>query len=319
MARRRNTEATSRLQRILLLVPYVTRRGGATFDELEALTGANRTELTEDLSVLFMTGTPPYLPDDMVDVSIDGDRVEIGVADQLSRALTLSRAEATALFVAGTALRSTLPGGSALETALAKITGALGARGTAGLADVVASAEDDTPPHLRALREAAERRRVVAVEYFAISTGERSRRRIEPHAVFAADGRWYVTAWDLDADDERLFRVDRVLEVEETGDGFEPRDLAGAGRDLYTSGPDDVEVRLRVAPRAAWVAEFYRSSQVEQRADGWLEITFPARHLAGVERLLLRLGADARVVGPDDLAAGARASAQRLLARYRAS
>lgn len=319
MARRRSAEATSRLQRILLIVPYVTRRGGATFDELIGLTGATRKELTEDLGVLFMTGTPPYMSGDMVDVSIDGDHVEISVADQLSRPLTLSRAEATALFVAGTALRSTLPGGSAVVTALEKITATLGRSGTSGLADVVASSDDEIPAHLPALRDAAERRRVVEVGYFAASTGERSRRRIEPHGVFTTDGRWYVRAWDLGVDDERLLRIDRVLSVEETGDAFEPRAIPATGGELYTSGPDDVEVRLLVAPRAAWVAEFYRSSRVQPRADGWLEIAFPASHLAGVERVLLRLGGDAKVVAPVSLATGARASAGRLLARYRAS
>lgn len=319
MAPRRNTEATERLRRVLLMVPYVTRRGGATFEELQRLTGAGRKELTEDLGVLFMTGTPPYLSGDLVEVSVDGDHVEISLADQIARPLTLSRAEAVALFVAGTALRSTLSADDPLVSALGKISDALGDGGAGGLTEIVSASEEEGPTHLPPLRAAVERRRVVVIDYFAASSGERSQRRVEPHAVFATDGRWYLGCWDIETGAERLLRVDRILGVTETPDVFEERDIAGAGRDLYTPGPDDTEVRLLVSPRAAWVAEFYRASRAAPTDDGWVEVTFPARHLQAIERLLLRLGADAKVVAPPILAEGARAAADRLLARYRAS
>ena len=47
-------------------------------------------------------------------------------------------------------------------------------------------------------------------------------------------GHWYVAAWDVDADAERLFRADRVRSATPTGETFTPRGLRGAGRDLYS-------------------------------------------------------------------------------------
>ena len=40
--------------------------------------------------------------------------------------------------------------------------------------------------------------------------GSASQRRIEPHRVVHAEGRWYLVAWDTDRQDWRTFRVDRI-------------------------------------------------------------------------------------------------------------
>ena len=37
-----------------------------------------------------------------------------------------------------------------------------------------------------------------------------SSRHAEPHALVARDGRWYLIAWDLDREDWRFFRLDRI-------------------------------------------------------------------------------------------------------------
>ncbi|NUT49859.1 MAG: WYL domain-containing protein, partial [Saccharothrix sp.] len=43
------------------------------------------------------------------------------------------------------------------------------------------------------------------------------RRHVEPHAVVTAGRRWYLLAFDLDRDDWRTFRLDRVAEPTATG------------------------------------------------------------------------------------------------------
>ncbi len=64
--------------------------------------------------------------------------------------------------------------------------------------------------HLETLRRAALDHERITIEYFAGSTGAWSTRDVEPEEVFSAMGNWYVAAWDVDADDERLFRADRI-------------------------------------------------------------------------------------------------------------
>ena len=60
---------------------------------------------------------------------------------------------------------------------------------------------------------------------YTAASGEVTRRRVEPHALAPADRHWYLLCWDLDKDDWRTFRVDRLASVEHTRVLFEPRPL----------------------------------------------------------------------------------------------
>ncbi len=109
-----------------------------------------------------------------------------------------------------------------------------------------------------------------------------------------------MAAWCHRVDGERLFRVDRISAVRGTGETFEPRGLAGAGRPLYTPGEADVRVRLRLGPGARWVAE-YHETEDERERDGALEVTIPTKDLAWVAKLVLRLSGQGEVLEPPEL------------------
>ncbi len=74
--------------------------------------------------------------------------------------------------------------------------------------------------------------------------GRATRRRAEPYRLVSHQRRWYLVAWDLDRDDWRTFRVDRVAPRTPTGPRFTPRPT-----------PSDHEVVQRVgraAGEAMW-------------------------------------------------------------------
>ncbi|QVQ50311.1 YafY family transcriptional regulator [Spiractinospora alimapuensis] len=54
--------------------------------------------------------------------------------------------------------------------------------------------------------------------------GTEARRVVEPHRLVSVGRRWYLVAWDVDRDDWRTFRVDRLTPRPPTGPRFEPRD-----------------------------------------------------------------------------------------------
>lgn len=53
-------------------------------------------------------------------------------------------------------------------------------------------------------------------DYIARS-GARSRRLVEPHSLVPRDRRWYLIAFDVDRDDWRTFRIDRLSKINSTG------------------------------------------------------------------------------------------------------
>jgi proteasome accessory factor C len=301
------------------VVPYVLRHPGVRVDELTKLFDIGETELLEDLNLLFMSGLPPYGPGDLIDVQVEEGRVWIDMADYFSRPVRLNRSEALALYLKGKAL-SGAPGleeAPALASALAKIEGGLGEETLAHLAGrVEVGAGGHGARALAAVRSAVERRERLEIEYYTAARDELTVRRIDPEHVFSAIGNWYVVAWDHLADAERLFRADRIRAERTTGETFEPRGLLGAGRPLYTRSERDIPVRLLLRPGARWVAEYYEVERTLPKEDESLEVTLPAKDLPWVAKLILRLGGEAQVLGPPELAGMVAETARKTLSLY---
>lgn len=303
-----------------MIVPYLVRHPGTQLDEVTRLFGIGEDELVDDLRLLFMSGLPPYGPGDLIDVDIQDGRVWITMADYFARPLRLTRAEALALYLDGTAASGTpgLPEAPALSSALEKLADGLGSKTLGELPQLVqATGGGRAAETLDALWRASDAHERVRIEYRAASSAETTIREIDPEEVFSAMGNWYVAAWDHLSQEERLFRADRIRSVEPTGASFEPRGLAGAGRPLYTPNERDVPVRLRLHPDARWVAEYYETESETELGDGELEVVLPAGRLEWVERLLLRLGGEAEALDPPELKDRVRELARRSLERYR--
>ena len=304
---------------MLVIVPYLVQHPGSEVSEVARLFDVPVDQLRRDLDLLFMSGLPPYGPGDLIEVDVDeDDRIWISMAAHFARPLRLSRSEALALYLRGTELLGTagLPDAPALASALDKLRTSLGPE-TLGDAEGIETADPGAPIEaLEPIRGSARDRRRVRVDYFAHSSGKWSSRLIDPEEVFVALGHWYVAAWDVTIDAERLFRVDRIRRVEPTGERFSARGLEGAGRSLYTPAEEDVSVRLRLAPAARWIAEYYATTDEHERADGSLDITLPSRTLGWVAKLLLRVGDDATVLEPPELTAQVVALARSTLDRY---
>lgn len=126
------------------------------------------------------------------------------------------------------------------------------------------------PDLLLALGSACQARDVVRFDYEGgsmapVGEGEnafRPPRRVEPHHLVTSEGRWYLVAFDLDRDDWRLFRVDRMTLRSGTGPRFTRREVPGGSvagfvgsRISGTPSPVHGEVVLhaRAADIAPWV------------------------------------------------------------------
>jgi biotin operon repressor len=95
------------------------------------------------------------------------------------------------------------------------------------------------PETLVAISAAARSSEVLPFDYARVgstSEDEPARRRVEPHHVVFAEGRWYLVAWDLDAGDWRVFRIDRMTPRASTGPRFEPRTVPGGDAAQYLAG-----------------------------------------------------------------------------------
>ena len=324
-------DAAVRLRRLLTIIPWIVDHQGSSLDELAARFGIKVAELERDLELVPFCGLPPYTPDRLIDCEIVDGRVFLRFAEYFARPLSLTPGEGFALLAAGQALLA-VPGADpmgSLAAALGKLAGVLGAGD--GMAVELGPARYLEP--LRAAAEAGER---VEIDYYTFGRDELTTRRIDPRAVFAAAGQWYVDAWCHRASDDRLFRVDRVRGVRPTGEHFEAASDGGAGPTrpggsgvspvpggpgvspgaIFNPRPSDRRVTLLLNPSAAWVPESYPMESVEELPDGRLRVVLVASERAWLERLLLRLGPAAEVLDPAEVRVEAAEAARRLLVRY---
>ncbi|MDQ1501776.1 MAG: proteasome accessory factor [Actinomycetota bacterium] len=324
-------DAALRLRRLLTIIPWIVDHQGSTLDELAARFGMKLAELERDLELVPFCGLPPYTPDRLIDCEIVDGRVFLRFAEYFARPLSLTPGEGFALLAAGQALLA-VPGADpsgSLAAALGKLAGLLGARD--GMAVELGAARYLEP--LRAAAGAGER---VEIDYYTFGRDELTTRRIDPRAVFAAAGQWYVDAYCHRAGDDRLFRVDRVRGVRPTGEHFEAASDGGAGPTrpggsgvspvpggpgvspgaIFNPRPSDRRVTLLLNASAAWVPESYPMESVDELPDGRLRVVLVASERAWLERLLLRLGPAAEVLDPAEVRVEAAEAARRLLVRY---
>lgn len=85
---------------------------------------------------------------------------------------------------------------------------------------------------------------------YTAASGEVTHRRVEPRALAPADRHWYLLCWDLEKEDWRTFRVDRLASVEHTRVLFEPKPLT----------PGEVEEFILVA--RSWVRQAVEADAV---------------------------------------------------------
>jgi len=313
--------ATTRLSRLLAMVPWLLRRQGVPLEEAARHFGITTEQLVKDLELLFVCGTPGHMPDDLIEADWESGRVYLDNADAISRPLRLGVDEAVALLV-GLRTLAQVPGlhdRDAVESALAKLSSAAGE--AAGVADslTVDLAHGTEEVTLAAVRDGLRRHRRMHLRYLVPSRDETTERDVDPMRLVAVAGRWYVEAWCHRAEGVRLFRLDRVVTVDVLDvDGTPPPEAVSRDADeaLFTPSPDDLVVTLDLAPGSRWVAEYYPVEDAEERADGWLRVRLRTANPDWVPRLVLRLGGGARIVTPDDIAERLVRTASAALAGY---
>ncbi|MDO8107753.1 WYL domain-containing protein [Isoptericola sp. b441] len=308
-----------RLVRLLGLVAYLDRHPGAPVEQVAEQFGVSPVQVLKDVDTLWMSGTPGYFPDDLID--FDADSLDSGVlrltqSRGMARALRLGTREAVALVAALRALDASV--GEALEPAerrllastLEALTAATGE--AAATVDVRLSLEAD-PEVLATVRAALRDGRRLHLRY--VDAADRTtEREVDPWQVVTGDERSYLSAWCHTSGGERLFRLDRILAagVQDEAVTTTPAPVATT----YRPASQHPRVRLSLEGRARWAAEQLPTERVVDDPDGFT-MDLRVATSAWLRALVLRLAPFVRDVQPDEVARDAGRAAARALAVYR--
>ncbi|MGI8662622.1 MAG: helix-turn-helix transcriptional regulator [Acidimicrobiales bacterium] len=309
--------ASHRLQRLLALVPWVAEHDGPTVQEVCARFELRPSELVDELNLVSLVGLPPYTPDELFDVVISDDRVFVHLSPSFDRSLRLTPEQALTLVAAGASLRS-VPGHDPegpLARGLVKLASALGVDPGAVIDIDLGRAAAHV---LDTVRAAVAARRRLRLDYYVHGRDDHTQREVDPHRLWADQGQWYLVGFDHLRREQRVYRVDRITNATTLDAVFEAPAEEGP-TDLFHPGDDAPRVVVDLSPEAAWVLEAYPTECAELGAEGHALVTLAVGGRPWLERLLLRLGPNARVVDagadPGLERCGADAAA-RVRARY---
>jgi predicted DNA-binding transcriptional regulator YafY len=131
---------------------------------------------------------------------------------------------------------------------------------------------------------------------------------VEPHAVVARNGRWYLIGWSLSEADWRIYRLDRMALKVPSGAPFTRRPMpTGDARtylDARSRGSDDADgwpyygeflLELRAVDIAPWLGD----GEVEQVSDTACRVRVGSWSWAGLMSWIVRFDAPFTILGPE--------------------
>ncbi|GAA1490472.1 helix-turn-helix transcriptional regulator [Brachybacterium sacelli] len=242
--------------------------------------------------------------------------------------LMLEDDEAVAVLLALASTSATDPGepgsvGGAAARAYGKLDQFLPARLAATVSTLRAGLEADAPTApptdigaLSVLSTAIRDRRVVEFVYRGRET--ETTRRVEPHRQVHHLLRWYLLGWDLDKQDWRIFRSDRLRDLQVRTRVFEPRDLpAGTALEYLLEGINRsarrVELTVRLPAAEVASALLYQSMDLTDVGEGCTRIVLHCEDRHWLLLHLSRLDAEVEIHEPQEWAREIRRVATRLL------
>jgi proteasome accessory factor C len=271
------------VERLQLILATLRRAGGTMkVDDLAARVGLDRRALTDAVARLQMVHGDDERGYEFVDIDIDGDTVDLppNLDQGLGRRplpLTASEFAALAAAVRAACRGPVAPLGHEAAAILAKVMPHV-ASAPAESPDpdaLTIPALEPTDDRWTDILAAARAGEDLEIEYWSASRDEVTRRRVTPLGLVNRDGTWYLDATCRLRDDERRFRMDRIVSCRRTGQPapLPPAGEAAAGPRPGAAPPVAV---VRFAPRvAAWVRERHDPADVTDRDDGGIDVRIP--------------------------------------------
>lgn len=305
---------------MLALVPYLQGNDGVPVKEVAEEFGVSDKVIRNDLRLLMYTGTGEYAGElidfDLTALEEDGI-VHIRDAEFMSRPLRISAREGIALIVALRTLRASATGPelTVIDSALAKLESAVGESASPHV-DVVLDEVDPTI-HQTIVHALTSGKRI-HMTYATATSDQQTDREVDPRRIFTEQGKLYLEAWCLKAQDLRFFRLDRVVAATVTDTDAEDHDVRA--RDLsdgfFTVGDETPYVLVDLHPRAHWLTEYYQVDLLEQADDGTWRAKIYGADWSWLRRLVLRNAGSVSVIEPESLRARVVEDARLALQAY---
>lgn len=296
---------SEQLRRLLSVLPRLADGQEHRIADVAAMVGVDAATIEKDLFELSeRQGDPPGWIES-VTLFVEGEKVSMGAPTHFKRPMRLSQAESRALELGLAMMRAerSEEGRGAVEATLERVRGLVSPEESAEVPRSVAMARRNSLTHVAALRDALRNRRRVRIQYHKGADNAPDERTICPFSFAVEQGTWYLIAHCEKSQGVRIFRTDRIEQIELLDESFErPMELdidSVLSEKTAFVGSAPQKLLVRYSPRAArWIRE---RAEGKVNADGTMEVEYPLADHEWAIRHVLQYGADAEVVAPTEV------------------
>jgi proteasome accessory factor C len=322
------------LKKSLEIIPYIHSKGMKTsIKELQSKFNITRKALGEIMSMVFLTGFPPYTPETYFDMYIDEknrDNINLWIQQKglLDRPINLTVNEAYALLVLYRFIGRTVKLES-LNTVIKKLEKSL-----------LISPSDEHPIINELIDFSINRQSFIAIydlvldsiknmfsldiEYFSAGKNEMTIRRVDPYIIINNLSIWYFVGYCHTRNDFRMFRFERIKSIHQSDSTFK-RNPQFQKSDYTSDDPfkiterasKEVIAQLRFNTDVSKIAkeEFYYADY-EELPSGDLLVKVPIFSENWLLSKIRQFGSDVKILAPADLRNNLIRSYENLLNKY---
>ena len=297
--------AAQRALRTMDLVPYILENPGISTVDLAAKFSVTQ-QIEKDLQLIFLCGLPGYTPYELIDLTFEDGIVSIIEPQVLTKPRNFSSNEMVVIKLGLEILREINVNEpnklDKISTLLQKIH-----RDT-DQDSVLLAKEVSSSPYYSVINTAISQRKQLSIEYQSVSKDLLSTRLIVPYNISILNGNLYLSAYDIDRQSDRVFKLDLISKCE-IGERAE--------LDLAKSTSIDQIVELMVDVKLANFIERNTSIIVDHRltADG-IKVTLKVNNLEWISRAVISYAPNINVISPIALSEMIEQRAKNLLNAY---
>tara|TARA_B100000700_G_C14982744_1_gene827233 strand:- start:111 stop:1070 length:960 start_codon:yes stop_codon:yes gene_type:complete len=314
-------KATEKLERLLSMIPWIIENDGPKLSVISQRFNYPEEHLLNDLTkVLFMVGPYPHTPDTLIEVIVEDGRVWISQAEWLSRPIRLTSEQGFSILRKAKLMELIIgsENGSDLKTAIMKLESSLGQTKKTFEVDIPMLATNTWS----VINQAIETKTQLVISYYSYAKDETSTRTVHPAEISNRDNNQYLFAYCETANDFRLFRLDRIIDVNTSDKAISiPADKREAPNDDESWKLENSSslVSLKITPEDSWITATYPIENSTPTDDGYIKVDLYVTGIAWLKRLLIRLSPKTEILkAPKDIPIDlAKITAQEILDRYK--
>ena len=204
--------AASRALRTMDLIPYILENPGISIGKLAKQFSVSEKQVESDLQLIFMCGLTGYTPYELIDLIFEDGVVSIIDPQVLDKPRRFTKSELVVI-VLGLQLLSELSASDAIRSdKLQLLSNKIMKLG--GSNSVVISPSSSKSPYVEVITRAITDKKSLTMQYQSLVKDEISVRAIIPHSLYLMNGNLYLSALDLKARSDRIFKVELIKNCE---------------------------------------------------------------------------------------------------------